>query len=150
MRKSTESTGSPGGRCSALAAVAIAALAGLAIAGCGGGDNGGTTTAAQGSATTTPAGGGSTVKMSETEYKLQPSDPSVKAGTVTFDVTNDGQVTHSLEVEGPGVEEELASDLAPGDGGTLTVDLSKPGKYELYCPIDNHKQLGMEGTLTVR
>jgi uncharacterized cupredoxin-like copper-binding protein len=150
MRDSTESQGTRRRRGAALAAVAVAGLGALAIAGCGGGDDNGTTTAAQGSATSTPTGGGSTVKMSETEYKLNPSDPSVKTGTVTFDVTNDGKVTHSLEVEGPGVEEELESDLAPGDTGTLTVDLSKPGKYELYCPIDGHKQLGMEGTLTVK
>jgi uncharacterized cupredoxin-like copper-binding protein len=64
-------------------------------------------------------------------------------------VTNDGQVTHNLEVEGPNGEQELPSDLAPGDSGTLTVDLSKPGTYEFYCPVDNHKQMGMEGEITV-
>jgi uncharacterized cupredoxin-like copper-binding protein len=150
MRESTDSQRTRIPRRPALAAVAIAALGVLAIAGCGGGDNDNETTAAQGPATTSPAGGGSTVKLSETEYKIEPSDPSVKTGAVTFEVTNDGQVTHSLEVEGPGVEEELKSDLAPGDSGTLTVDVSKPGEYELYCPIDGHKQLGMEGTLTVK
>ena len=25
----------------------------------------------------------------------------------------------------------------------------KPGEYEFYCPVDGHKQGGMEGTLTV-
>ncbi len=30
----------------------------------------------------------------------------------------------------------------------LTVDL-KPGEYEFYCPVDGHRELGMEGTIVV-
>jgi len=25
----------------------------------------------------------------------------------------------------------------------------KAGRYELYCPVGNHRELGMEGTLSV-
>jgi uncharacterized cupredoxin-like copper-binding protein len=88
--------------------------------------------------------------VSETDFKLTPADPTVKAGTVTFDVSNDGQTTHSLEVEGPNGEQQLDQDLAPGDKGTLEVDLSKPGTYEWYCPIDSHREQGMEGEITVQ
>ena len=163
MREPTESQAPRRWRCRPLAAVAIAALGAVAIAGCGGDDDNDTTTAAQGpakagsaggtgqgSAATSPAGGASTIKISETEYKLTPSNPSVKAGKVSFEVTNDGQKVHSLEVEGSGVEAELEPELAPGESGTLTADVSKPGTYELYCPVDDHKDLGMEGTLTVK
>jgi len=66
---------------------------------------------------------------------------------VTFTVTNDGQETHALEVEGNGVEEKTDS-IAPGDSGTLTVDL-EPGEYEFYCPIDGHRAQGMEGKIVV-
>ena len=136
----------------------VAALAPLAIAagGCGGDDNEGTTAGTPPSAGNgggKPATGGgaapSQVNVSETDYKLDPADPTVKAGTVTFNVTNDGQVTHSLEVEGPGEESELDQDLAPGQSGTLKVDLSNPGTYEWYCPVDDHKGLGMKGEITV-
>jgi uncharacterized cupredoxin-like copper-binding protein len=87
--------------------------------------------------------------MSETEFKLDPSSVQVdQAGTVTFRVTNDGAVDHALEVDGQGVEEETET-IKPGESAELTVDLSKEGSYEIYCPIGNHRDMGMEGTLTV-
>jgi uncharacterized cupredoxin-like copper-binding protein len=120
-------------------------LAALAIAGCGGGDDDEETTVAAGA----PSAGEQTVSVSETEYQLDPSDPTVQPGTVSFRVTNDGGVDHNLEVEGTQGEQELEQDLAPGQSGTLTVDLSQPGKYEFYCPVDGHRERGMEGEITV-
>ena len=90
-----------------------------------------------------------TVSLSEKEFSITPKAIKVaKAGTYTFDVKNDGQITHALEVEGNGVEQKTG-DLDPGKSGTLTVDLSKTGSYEVYCPIDAHRQNGMEASLTV-
>jgi uncharacterized cupredoxin-like copper-binding protein len=133
-----------------LVIISIAALGALALAGCGGGSSSSSTTASTTSTTSAAGGGGSTVAVSETDFKLNPADPTVKAGTVSFNATNDGAVTHSLEVEGPSGDQELKSALAPGQSGTLTVNLSKPGKYEFYCPIDSHKQMGMVGQITVK
>jgi uncharacterized cupredoxin-like copper-binding protein len=140
-----------------LATAAILGVAGLSLvaAGCGGDDETSSTaasvptTSTGATGATGAAGGGETAKISETEYQLDPSDPSVKAGSVTFDVSNDGQVTHSLEVEGNGLEESLPADLAPGDSGKLTVDLES-GTYTMYCPIDDHRAKGMEGTIEVK
>ncbi len=126
-----------------------AAVLGLAVAGCGG-SSGSSTAATAAGASTQAAGGGSTVDVSETDYKLDPSDPTVKSGEVTFNVTNDGKVLHSLEVEGPNGEQTLSSDLSPGQSGILSVDLSKPGRYEFSCPVANHRQMGMKGTITVQ
>ena len=132
------------------AAVAVAGMAAFA-AGCGGSNDTSSSTAASSTTTAAQGGaGGSSVDVSETDFKLNPSDPKVKAGQVTFNVSNDGQTVHSLEVEGPNGDEELQSDLSPGQNGVLSVDLSKPGKYEFYCPIGNHKQLGMKGEITVQ
>jgi uncharacterized cupredoxin-like copper-binding protein len=134
-------------RIAAGALAALAAAVALAAAGCGGDSNDTTatptTSAAQG------GGGSSTVDLKATDFKFAPSDPTAKAGQVTFNVSNDGQTVHNLEVEGPNGEQELSSDLSPGQSGTLTVDMSKPGKYEFYCPVDDHKQMGMEGEITV-
>jgi plastocyanin len=136
----------------------ITAFAALAVAGCGGSDSSSdSSTAATTSSTTEQAsgsgggsGGGESIDVSETDFKLNPSDPTVKAGQVSINATNDGQTTHNIEIEGNGIEEtELPNDLAPGDSGTLTVDL-KPGTYEWYCPVANHRDLGMEGKITVQ
>jgi plastocyanin len=124
-----------------LLPLTVLLLAVLVSAGCGSDDNGETTG-------DTGAAGGESVALTATEYKFDPADVTVDAaGKVTFTVTNDGQETHALEVEGDDVEEETDS-IAAGDSGTLTVDL-EPGEYELYCPIDGHREQGMEGKLVV-
>ncbi len=127
--------------------LAVAALPLLAIAlfGCGSSNN-----KSKSQATTQATPGAQTINIGETEYKLSPAGPKVgKTGTVTFKVTNNGTVTHSLEVEGPKGEARLGKKLQPGQSGTLRVDLSKAGKYEMYCPVDGHKGLGMKGEITV-
>jgi uncharacterized cupredoxin-like copper-binding protein len=130
--------------------VLIAIAVPLTLAACGGDDEttsaSSDTTAAETS--TTASGGGETVSISETEFSLDPSDATVKAGSVTFDVSNDGGTDHNLEIEGNGVE-EVTDTLAPGDTGQLTVDL-EPGTYEMYCSIDGHREQGMEGEVTVQ
>jgi uncharacterized cupredoxin-like copper-binding protein len=145
-------------RCAAM--FAIGAAVAVPIAGCGGSSNDNNTTNSANTSAATQAsttggaaatGAGGTVDVAATDYKFSPSDPTVKSGKVTFNEKNDGQTTHSLEIEDvtPGHDQELEGDVAAGQSGTLTVDL-KPGKYEFYCPIDNHKELGMEGEITVK
>jgi uncharacterized cupredoxin-like copper-binding protein len=131
-----------------LVIVGVAVFGALAIAGCGGDDDEGPT-AGEGGGATAGEGAAQTVDMSATEFEFDPSDPTVEAGTVAFNVTNDGSAPHNLEVEGPSGEQELEQDLAPGESGTLTVDLSEPGTYEMYCPVGNHRDQGMEGEITV-
>jgi plastocyanin len=115
--------------------VAIALLA-LVLAGCGSDDS------------STSAGTSSSLQVSETDFKLDPSSLTVDAaGTVTISAVNDGGTEHALEIEGAGVEEETET-IAPGESAEVTVDL-KAGRYEMYCPIGNHRELGMEGTIVV-
>lgn len=86
--------------------------------------------------------------MSLVDFALEPKTVQLDApGSYTFTVTNDGQTTHALEIEGNGVEEETDT-LGPGDSGEVTVELAA-GEYELYCPVDGHRANGMEGTLVV-
>jgi plastocyanin len=82
-------------------------------------------------------------------YSFKPGSLDAKAGSVTIKLDNpsDNQAPHAVEIEGQGIEE--ASDTAsPGATAEVTADL-KPGKYTFYCPVGDHRQEGMEGTLTV-
>lgn len=115
------------------------------LAGCGGSGGGGNSSQS-GSQSAAPQ---QTIAVSEAEYKLTPSTINVpKTGTVAFKITNNGHIGHALEVEGQGVEEKTGT-IDPGSSATLTVNLSKTGSYEVYCPIDDHKNKGMKATLTV-
>jgi uncharacterized cupredoxin-like copper-binding protein len=90
-----------------------------------------------------------TIEVKETEYKLDPDKITLnKPGTYTFKAVNSGSTTHALEIEGKGVEEET-KDLDAGQSAELKGSL-KAGEYEIYCPVDAHKQQGMEGTVTVK
>ena len=128
---------------------ALVPIAVLALAGCGGnggGSGGGGYPA--GGGTTTTAATGKTVEVSLVDFALEPGTVRLDApGTYTFEVTNDGQAQHALEIDGNGVEEETDT-LGPGESGEVTVELAA-GEYELYCPVDGHRANGMEGTLVV-
>jgi uncharacterized cupredoxin-like copper-binding protein len=135
-----------------LSIVVLAAAAALA-AGCGGDDDEGAATDTAPTATeraAQPKGKPvATVEIVETDFELDPKDPTVaEAGVVKFTARNEGETVHALEVEGPKGEEET-KEFGPGKSATLTVDLSEPGKYVMYCPVGNHRELGMEGTVTV-
>lgn len=148
-----------------MGAVAVAGL--LAIAGCGGSDNssGGSGASSGGSGSSGSGSGGSSTSSSSSSSsggsgsKLSlAADPSgklqfntkkltAKAGTVTIDFSNQSSLPHAVAVEGNGVDKD--GKVITGGKNTLTVKL-KPGKYEFYCPVDGHRQAGMEGTLTVK
>jgi uncharacterized cupredoxin-like copper-binding protein len=63
-------------------------------------------------------------------------------------VTNNGKIAHALEIEENGVEQKIGA-IQPATGATLRVTLTKDGSYELYCPIDGHKERGVQGTISV-
>jgi uncharacterized cupredoxin-like copper-binding protein len=133
-----------------IAMVVVAAA--LVGAGCGSDSSssgsGGSDTGSSSSGSSSGGGAGA-VKISETEFKLTPATAKVgKAGKVTFNVVNDGETVHALEVEGPG-EEQATDSIDPGKSAKLTVDLSKAGTYEMYCPVGNHKAMGMVGKVVV-
>ena len=127
--------------------LALLVLLAAVAAGCGGKSGSSKTVAA--SSGSGGSSGGQTIQVKETEYKLTPSSFTVsKPGTVTFDVTNAGHTGHALEVEGNGVEQKTST-ISPGSSAKLTVDLPKNGTYEVYCPVDGHRSLGMEAKLVV-
>ena len=102
---------------------------------------------------------GTTVKVtisSANEFKFKLSTSKVKHGTVTFKVTNNGLLPHDFKVcssNKGGTANTCAgkstAQITPPQTATLTVNLSKPGKYEYLCTFPGHAQQGMKGVLTV-
>ena len=147
-----------------------------------------TQTPAAPAATSTPSGSGTAVGAEEAdaaakerqatappgtvivvgvEWAFGTGVDSMPAGTVTFEMLNEGAVVHDLWV----VRTDLAYDALPVEGGlavtgganevidkvletdagttiSLTVDL-EPGSYALICNIPAHYQLGMRAPFTI-
>lgn len=122
------------------------ALALLTVA-CGGGGSGSTGGGA-------PAGSGSgqaagtQVTASLTEFHIALSRQTFPPGTYTFTVSNDGHATHAMDITGPGLSNADTADLSPGQKANLTVTL-RAGQYDFFCPVSDHKALGMNMNVTV-
>jgi uncharacterized cupredoxin-like copper-binding protein len=119
----------------------------LLLAACGGSYGGGGNSSSGGS------GGKAlqTIQVSEKEYSLNPSTITLpKPGTYAFEVTNHGKITHAFNVEqsGGGGETE-AGDISPGSSKTVKFTFEAGKRYEMYCPIDGHKSMGMAGKIGV-
>jgi len=73
---------------------------------------------------------------------------TLPSGLTVFRVTNAGMDQHSLVIEGPGFDAPLLRTLQAGETAEISVTLTA-GSYLLYCPVDGHRDLGMEKTVTV-
>jgi len=89
------------------------------------------------------------VKVELYEWKVELEPAVVRPGPVRFEIVNKGAIPHGFEVEGHGVEKEIAQ-VAAGKTATLAASLPT-GTFETYCPIGNgsHKMLGMRAKLEV-
>ena len=126
----------------------------IPVAGCGddddnggnGGSNGSSNTGGGGGA----SGGGQTLRIAADPggaLKFDKSSLTAKAGKVTIVMANPSDLPHAVEIEGNGVE--FKGDTVTKGGVSKASGDLKAGEYEFYCPVDGHKQAGMEGTLTV-
>jgi uncharacterized cupredoxin-like copper-binding protein len=124
-----------------------------------------------------PMMGGGSAQMSGGAMRLRADQGTVKQGTMSFFVTNNGSVTHELVVlplpqsqivgtqpiGGDGKIDETGSlgeasntcgqgsgeGILPGASGWVTVTLPS-GRYELICNLPGHYAAGMYSQLTVR
>lgn len=95
----------------------------------------------------TPAPGDHFVEVVLTEHEIEMPD-SAPAGEVSFRLNNQGEQTHSFQVEGDGVDEQLRLEVMPGATEVLNVEL-EPGTYTVWCPIADHRDRGMEAEIEI-
>ena len=79
------------------------------------------------------------------EFRFRLSTHIVAPGSVTFDVTNLGQLLHNFKIDG-----HVTKLLAHGQSQALVVTFAKPGRYPYLCTVTGHADAGMKGILTVR
>lgn len=141
---------------SSLAAVSTAGALALVAAGCGSDDDSSSDAAAPAAtqaATTSSSGAASKLTLAASEdggLSFSKKSLDAKAGkvTITMDNPSGDQMPHAIAIEGNGVDQD-GQVVQPGGTSTVTADL-KPGTYTFYCPVGQHRQNGMEGTLTVQ
>ncbi len=83
-----------------------------------------------------------TVYLYEGGFDL--SNFTASAGTINFNVRNDGRMSHEFAVEGI----EDFGRVVPGESKTFTLTL-RAGEYELFSPRAVDQTLDMRETLTV-
>jgi uncharacterized cupredoxin-like copper-binding protein len=147
-----------------IAGAAAGLMAAAVLSACGGSDGGGGNAASTSTGSSSPSssaesaavasssGGGqaaaSTVQVTAKDYTLSLSTTSFSTGKYTFQMANDGNATHAIEIDGPGVEDQKSDTAGPGGSASLSVTLQN-GKYTIYCPVGNHRAMGMQTTFTV-
>ncbi|HEX3300956.1 MAG TPA: sulfocyanin-like copper-binding protein [Actinomycetota bacterium] len=138
----------------AVAAVALALLGAVACS--------------SSSSSSSSAGGSSpgTVSATEQDFSITLASGSAPAGSVTFNIANQGPSTHEFVIvqtddapdalptkDGEVDEDKLTvvdeqEDIAPSTTATLTSNLDA-GSYVIICNIPGHYEAGMRAGLTV-
>jgi plastocyanin len=103
----------------------------------------GTTAAAHTAAAEGEAEFANMVGVTLTSFAIE-MPASVPAGMTALRVINAADVEHGFKIT-PG---PLQIELAPGDERAVVINL-EPGVYEVYCPVDGHRDMGMTAQLTV-
>ena len=141
--------------------VCITTIAGLSftLAACGSSD--------KKAAEPAPAASGGAIAVSLKEFSVSPAAAETAAGSVSFDVKNEGKVVHEMVVvklaDGAGLDSITkpdgtasedasvgeAADIEPGATKSTTIDL-KAGTYALICNLPGHFTGGMKTVFTVK
>jgi len=132
--------------------VAVFTATAVAISGCGGGGEEKATPTSSPKATRTSSptesAGVLSLQADQSQLKFDKSALSAKPGKVTIVMQNPSALPHDVAIEGNGVD---VTGKTVNQGGTSTATANlKAGTYTFYCSVDNHRQAGMEGTLTVK
>ncbi|MFL5768162.1 MAG: sulfocyanin-like copper-binding protein [Actinomycetota bacterium] len=135
-------------------------------------DSNGSSSGSTGSSSSSTGSSGSAsgaVGATEKDFAITLDSSSANAGSVSFDIQNQGPSTHEFVVfktdlapdalpttdkgtvdeEAKGLEHiDEVEDIAAGSTQTLTTKLD-PGSYVVICNLPGHYQQGMHAPLTV-
>lgn len=129
--------------------LSLLALASFGLVACGGDEE-----ESSPAATTTPQDEGSApVAVSiaadaDGALAYEQTEVTAPAGDVTIEFENPAPLGHDVVVEDADGNELARTDVISEDSATATGSFDR-GDYVFYCSVSNHRDAGMEGTLTV-
>lgn len=91
-------------------------------------------------------GDNQTIAMVGTNYAYDVSEIRAEVGdTITIDFVSE-EGFHDIVID----EFDVASErVSEGESTSVTFTVDRPGTFEYYCSVGNHRALGMVGTLVV-
>jgi plastocyanin len=87
------------------------------------------------------------VTAEPTDFTITLSESSFSPGDYTLVAEQRGQTPHALSIAGPGVDG--TTPVIQPDGGNQELTVTAGGEFELWCPVGDHRDLGMTVTITV-
>lgn len=93
-----------------------------------------------------------TIEIKAGDYFYEPNALRARPGAIVVKMANEGpERPHTLTVKTlSGAGDLVRSDrVAVGQTGTVELNLTEEGTYQLYCNLPGHADRGQTGTLTV-
>ena len=99
-------------------------------------------------------GAGKPVVVKASEFRFNPESLLVEdqgggPASVTIELRNEGNQAHDLRLRRAGDDVGGTPIFQGGRSRSVQFPL-EPGEYTIYCSVGNHRELGMDGSLTVR
>jgi plastocyanin len=90
------------------------------------------------------------VQVTALEFEYRLSRLSVRQGPALIQLVNYGEDEHDLVLRRVGgTKTWRVAKILPGARATLSIRL-RPGRYQLWCAVADHRTKGMRATLRVR
>ena len=91
-------------------------------------------------------------EQSETEMSLILSRAKVDPGRAIIQFINSGEDVHDLQVKRKGAQDVQRETgmVDPGQQDEVELKLRRDSRYQLWCSVADHRDLGMEATLKVK
>ncbi len=134
---------------------ALVAALGIALTACSPGTSRETAAApalAQSTRPSQQSGDNQTVSLATGDYYFMPSEITVRPGTLTVTVLNEGPRRHTFFVRNLADTDDIVKGndrLVAGESETVTLTLTDVGRYKMYCAIPGHADRGEIGFINV-
>jgi hypothetical protein len=115
----------------------IAAALALLVPGCGGG-------------ATAANDRDGVIEVRLVDFRIRPQVIHAKKDSLTILVRNDGRLPHAFRIRGIGGTQLAMPTIRPGQSAARVAVRLPRGDWRMFCPLSNHEELGMYGTLVIR